>query len=281
MKKIIWLIVVVTTYLFGCTERPKKTTDVLIPKTILNKEQQDSIIEVYYNNGAARYSYLSKEYQNWLDKGLQVDSTIAIMWKHKAMPYWKIRKYEVALKYFDKAVKYDRKGALLRRGYLKCAYMKSYQSALEDIMAYEAEYGKTYENDHSTTFYKALCFVALNRFQEAKEALLPEVESDMQTRGEDWGHFLDYFYLGIIHYELDELEIAIEWLDKSLVQYNQFSDAKYWKARCLAGLDRMEEAQQIVIEGKKDYLKGLTFNEDVSIYFENFPYQITWEWSTI
>ena len=51
----------------------------------------NQIINTYLKNGAWNYGYLSKEWGEWIDKGLEQDSTVAYLWQQKALPYWKSR----------------------------------------------------------------------------------------------------------------------------------------------------------------------------------------------
>lgn len=57
--------------------------------------------------------------------------------------------------------------------------------------------------------------------------------------------------------------------DESIKLYPQFSDAKYYKARCLFMDKKLEDAKEVF----KDANNGFTFNEDNSIY-ELYPYQV-------
>ncbi len=246
----------------------------------LKQKRQDEIAKEYYTQ-AAQYHYNSKEWHLLIDKGIEQDSTIALFWKLKALPYWKNRKYQMAVKYFEKAVKYDREKYLSRSGFLKTVFVKDYHAALKDLIAYENEFGNTYENDHSIPFYKTLCYLSLNQPEKALAALLPEIQENTRKRGEDWVHFVDYFYLGICYYDLNEYEKAIDCFDKSLKQYDSFSDAQYWKAHACFYLGRNEEGFELLRQGNMNYQNGYTFNEDSSIYYELYPYQVSWEWQYI
>jgi hypothetical protein len=72
------------------------------------QKRQDSIIDKYLTNGAQKYSYNSPQWQLEIDKGLEVDSTIAYLWQQKAMPLFKQGKYEIGMEFVDKAVIYNR-----------------------------------------------------------------------------------------------------------------------------------------------------------------------------
>lgn len=244
------------------------------------KKSQDAIIEKYLKKGAYQYHYNTKEWHEWIDKGLAQDSSIALLWQRKALPYWKARKYEIALKYYDKAVLYNRAQYLSRRGFLKCVFMKAYQSALKDLTAYEQAFGITYENDHSTTFYRALCHLALNQFEASLRLLKPLIAQTEASKGKKWVHHLEYFYLGVVYYELGRYNEALGILNSCLHNYDNFSDAKYWKAHTLIRLGQASQGLRLLKEAKKDFEDGYTVNED-SNFYELYPYQITWQWDYI
>ena len=97
-------------------------------ETAKEKElRQDALIEKYVYNCAEKfnYNYQMQEWQNCLDEGIKVDSTVAYFWQQKAMPYFKARKYEVGMAYLDKAVFYKPERWLSYRAFIKCIFSKS------------------------------------------------------------------------------------------------------------------------------------------------------------
>ena len=88
-----------------------------------SKNNEEKTIELYLKNGAWNHHYLSKEWNKWIDKGILEDSTIAVFWQQKALPFWKQKKYESAIRYYNKAVLYDRQTWLSRLGFLKCIFV--------------------------------------------------------------------------------------------------------------------------------------------------------------
>lgn len=259
---------------FSCEKTIKE------PSVMNSRQQQKEIIETYLKKGAWNHHYVTKEWQEWIDKGLEKDSTIALLWQQKAIPYWKQRKYELAIACYEKAVTYNRRRYLSRRGFLKCVFAKSYESALKDINTYQKEFGNTYENDHSLDFYKALCHLGLNQYEEALKILKTSIDKEEEEKGNDWVHYLDRFYLGIAYYELGEYDNAIASFDECLDEYKTFSDAKFWKGKSLVYIGEEEQGNQLMREGKEDYMNGNTFNEASSQY-ELYPYQLSWEWNFI
>jgi len=252
----------------GCKEQNK---DIAINK------DQDATIEKYLNNGAWNHHYLTKEWDEWVNKGIQADSTIAYLWQQKALPFWKQKKYQLAIKYYNKAVGLDRQRWLSRLAFLKCIFAKDYNGALDDLIDYKNEYGSTYEQDHTLELYMGICYLQLNQFDKALKTLQVNIESQENEYGSDWVNFLDKYYLAIAYYELNNYTMAISEFDKVLKQNPTFSDAQYYKSICLNYIGEKEKAKTLMIKGKANFENGYTFSE-ASSFYENYPYQLTWQW---
>ena len=247
-------------------------------ESIDNKRTEAEIIDQYLKNGAWNYHYLTKEWDQWIDKGLQADSTIAYLWQQKALPFWKQKKYQLAIKYYQHAIKLDPEKWLSRLAFLECIFAKDYEKALLDCKNYIKEFGSTYEQDHPLEIYMGLCYLQLNQYEKAFATIQKEIAQQEKQNGSSWIHFLDRFYLAISLYELGEYEKAVLEFDKVLKVYPKFSDVQYYKAICLNYLGKKEMAQILMKEGKKNFELGYTISEDSSIY-EDYPYQVTWQWA--
>ena len=90
------------------------------------KKEHEKIIEEFVTNCAQKYNYnyQMSEWQECLDNGLKKDSTVAYLWQQKAMPLFKMRKYEAGMVFLDKAVKYDETRWLDYRAFIKCIFVK-------------------------------------------------------------------------------------------------------------------------------------------------------------
>jgi len=242
------------------------------------KKHQEEIIEEYLTNCAKKsnYIYQMTEWQNCLDEGLKKDSTIAYLWQQKAMPYFKARKYEVGMQYVDKAVEYDRERWQSYRAFIKCIFAKTYQEAIIDFEDCKKRFGNSYVMDHTYDFYIGLCYLQLNEYDKAEKLLANYVNEMFKKNGESWVHPTALFYHGISKYEQKKWEEAIIEFDRALKNYPNFSDAKYYKAICLARLEKKEDVSKLFNEAKEDAKKGYTINEDNVIY-ERYPYQIRWK----
>jgi tetratricopeptide (TPR) repeat protein len=237
------------------------------------KTKQEIIIEEHVTNCADKINYTisMQEYQNCLDAGIKKDSTIARLWQQKAMPYFKAKKYEVGMPLLNKAVKYDKQRWLAYRGFIKCIFSRNYKDAIIDFEECIKQQGNGYEMDHSYSFYIALSYLQLNEFSKANEIFQKDILAQEKQFGN--AHHLDLFYYGITKYEESKWEEAIIEFDKSLKEYPTFSDAQFYKAICLARINKKEEAMQLMEKARNNFKDGYTINEDNAIY-ETYPYKV-------
>ncbi len=214
-------------------------------------------------------------------RGLYIDSVLAIspknayLWQQRAMPLFKQKKYEIGMPYLDKAVEYAPKRYMDYRAFMKCIFSKNYTEAIQDFKAAEKLNGKSVVMDHPYDFYMGLCYLQLNQLDSAEYLISQVIEDKRKAHPNDetWVHFLHLFYMGVVLFEKEDYSKAIIYFDKSLKQYAQFSDVKYYKAICLDNMGQRKEALALMIEASNDLEKGYTINEDNAIY-ETYPYQI-------
>ncbi|GAA4343341.1 tetratricopeptide repeat protein [Flaviaesturariibacter amylovorans] len=238
--------------------------------------RQDSIMTVHLKGGAWKYSYLTPEWTQHIDAGLRADSTIAYLWQQKAMPLFKMRKHDLAMEYLDKAVQYDAHW-LDYRAFMKCIFAKQYRSALQDFAAARAAKGNASVMDHTYDLWSAVCHLQLNESDSALRLLQAQIK-EHDAKG--WTHHLDLYYLGIAYYETGRYPEALAAFDRAIAKYSQFSDAYFYKGKCLGQLGRNEEGLRVIRQGKVFYEKGYSINEDNSIY-ETYPYQVAWRWKSV
>ncbi|MFY7810206.1 MAG: tetratricopeptide repeat protein, partial [Flavobacterium sp.] len=240
------------------------------------KKRQDAIVQEYIYECSVKnnYYHFMQEYQACIDAGIKKDSTIAYLWQQKAMPYFKIKKYEVGMKYVDKAVYYDSSSWLSYRAFIKCIFARRYKEAIIDFEECIKRFGNSYVQDHSFSFYIGLSYLQLNEFKKAESVFAKDIEAQTKRMGD--AHYLDLFYFGITKLEQQKWEEAIVEFDKSLKQYPQFSDVLYHKAKALIKLNKKEEAKEILIKSKEYYDKGFSINESNAVY-ETYPYKAKWD----
>jgi len=239
------------------------------------EKQQDSLKEIYLKNGAWQTDVYSQEWQNEIDKGLEVDSTLAYFWQQKAMPLFKQSKYEIGMAFIDKAVKYNPEKWQNYRAFIKCIFSKQYKDAIIDFQDYQETYGYGFVMDHSYDFYIALSYLQLSEFEKAEKLFEKDYKRTLDKKGEDWLHHLDLFYYGISKYELKKYDEALALFDQVLERYPQFSDVQYYKAKILYKLGKPEEADNVYKNAKEYARKGFSINED-NVVYERYPYQVRW-----
>ena len=236
---------------------------------------RDSLFAKYMKRGAWQQPLFSQERLALTDSALKYLPQDAYLWQQRGMPLAKQRKYELAMRYTDSAVKYDQHRWLGYRAFMKCIFQKDHEGALDDLRLVESMRPDAEEMDHPFEFWMGLCHLQLSQYDSAAMMLQYCFDRDRKL-GDDWLHHLHALYYGIALYEQRKFIEAIKVLDLSLTRYPDFADAKYYKALSLLGLKRKHEAVALLKQSKSDLAASRTINEDNSIY-EKYPYQIT-EW---
>ncbi|MDO5607019.1 MAG: tetratricopeptide repeat protein [Capnocytophaga sp.] len=238
-----------------------------IIKIYAQQERGNNCTEVY------NYVYQMKSWQDCLDSAIEKDSTNAVLWQKKAMPYFKMQKYSIGMPYLDKAVALDEQRWLPYRGFIKCIFIKKYEDAIEDFERCIGLFGNGNEMDHTYRFYIGLSYLQLNDFEKAESVFQDDIWE--QEKGMGSAHYLDLFYLGIAKFELGKWEEAIVAFDKSLVQYPQFSEVLFYKSICLFYIGQAEKGIELNKQAQEYAAKGYTINED-NVAYERYPYQLIW-----
>ncbi|PZF72298.1 tetratricopeptide repeat protein [Taibaiella soli] len=247
-----------------------------LPEQALQKSDKykDSILHNYLEQGAWLFPYYSESWQIYVDSALLFLPQEAYLWQQKGMPYFKKMKYQAGMRFLDSAVKYDRRSYIDYRAFMKCIFQKDYVSALDDFWEAKNVNGNSGVMDHPYNFYIGLCHLQLNHFDSAQIYLEGCVEEQLKNMGKDWVHPLRTFYSGVACFENNQYSKAIAYFDQSLERYPHFSDAEYYKARCLIGLKKFKDAYLLMNQADEDFNKHITINEDNAIY-ERYPYQIS------
>ena len=271
------LFLILSIILISCSEKKSSATSEMAVEKLksIKISAADSLKIVGYWKQANYVGLYSEERQKYLDSALLIKPDSAYFWQQKAMPLYKARKYSLGKPFLKKAVEYDPNGNLDYSGFMKCIFSKEYEESIEELLEAKKQFGDSYVMDHTYNFYIGLDYLQLNQFDKAKEYLLKSKEQQFidfpNDPPEEACHYLDWFYLGIVEYELDNFELAIEHFNMSLKVYENFGDAMYFKAICLRNSDCLEEGKRVfelALENKQN-----TINED-NVFYEVYPYQI-------
>lgn len=236
----------------------------------LDGAQKKIFLELITND--AKVSLFSVKHQLYLDSLIAILPKEPFFWQQKAMPLFKQKKYELGMKYLDKAIELDSTDHYREyRAFIKCVFQKNYSESLEEfnyLTKINGEHGIIM--DHPYSFWMGLCYLQLNEFDKAKNFIEKSIAFGQKN---NFINPYELFYLGIIEYEKQNYQNAINNFNKSLEQYENFSDAKYYKALSLMNLNKKEEGEILLIEANRDFKNGFSFNEGNSLY-EQFPYQV-------
>ncbi|WP_193813074.1 tetratricopeptide repeat protein [Kaistella flava (ex Peng et al. 2021)] len=237
----------------------------------LDGAQKKIFLELITND--AKVSLFSIQHQLYLDSLIAILPKEPFFWQQKAMPLFKQKKYELGMKYLDKAIELDPTDHYREyRAFIKCVFQKNYSESLEEFNYLTKINGDDgVIMDHPYSFWMGLCYLQLNEFDKAKNFIEKSIVFGQKN---NFVNPYELFYLGIIEYEKENYQNAINNFNKSLEQYENFSDAKYYKALSLLNLNKKEEGQILLLEANNDFKNGFTFNEGNSLY-EQFPYQVS------
>jgi tetratricopeptide (TPR) repeat protein len=217
----------------------------------------------------------SYEGQTIADSALTIDPTNARLWQQKSMPYLKNGDFMSWRKFINKAVDNDPERYLAYRGFCAMIFVKDYESALLDFERIQKlkPSGAVYEMDHSVDFWRGLCYLELGKLDSARIFMEKSLKYQLDLRSAEWAHYNDFFYLGVIHYELNDITKAQYYMDASLKNYNEFPDAHFYKALILNKLGKSGEALDHLVQIENAWKKKYRMNEDNEVY-SNYPKQI-------
>jgi tetratricopeptide (TPR) repeat protein len=209
------------------------------------------------------------------DSALRIDPTNAYIWQQKSMPYLKNGDFMSWRKFINKAVENAPERYLAYRGFCAAIFVKDYESALIDFEAIQKLKPKEaiYEMDHSMEFWRSLCYLELGQLDSARFFMEKSLKYQLDLRSAEWAHYNDFFYMGVIFYELNDLSKAQYYIDASLKNYNEFPDAHYYKALILNKLGKSGEALDHLAQIENAWKKRYRMNEDNEPY-ANYPKQI-------
>ncbi|MDF0718006.1 hypothetical protein PY092_17715 [Muricauda sp. 334s03] len=272
MKKILYIFLIFQ----ACAENESKIEEVRSfesEKVVLSAD--DSIKIAEYWEKANKVPVYSVDRQHYLDSALMIKPDSAYFWQQKAMPLYKERKFSLGKPFLEKAVLHDPKRYLDYSGFMKCLFSNEYQESIDELKLAKEKYGDGYVMDHTYNFYIALDYLQLNQFENAKNYLLKSKEQQFKDfpndPPEEACHYMDWFYMGVVEYELKNYENAIENFDMSLKVYENFADALYYKAISQYNSGKKEETEKTIELAWKNNQN--TINED-QVYYVVYPYQV-------
>ena len=265
-------IIFISIFFFNCDNKAESKID----EKLFSEKEVDSITNSVMDKTSTLYLN-SEERRAVLDSAITQYPNIAYFYQQRAMPLYKQDKDELGLPFLEKAAELNPVKYIDYMAFMKCIFSKNYKDAIVDFERALELNGESYVMDHSYYFYLGLCNLQLNEFEKAKVFFEKSIAQSVKEDGEEWIHFTDLMYLGIAQYELKDFNEAIKNFDKALILQPKFSDAKYYKAHSLAGIEEFDKAKETLLEAKEDFLNDDILYEDNTIY-ERYPYQVRKSW---
>ena len=196
----------------------------------------------------------SKEYQEALDKAIEIDPTFAFAYRAKSVAYLKSGDFLQWKYLMDKAVEFDPTGQLGYRGWCRYQFFRDYEGAIEDIERLDElvdhEIGFSANGDYQLHIARALCYKAIEQPQKAIEII--------ENQLKDETHFLgvyDYLHLGVLYLEIGEYQQAIE-VFKKQERENDIAENRFYIALAFKALKKQEEYLANLEVAREKYLRN-------------------------
>lgn len=206
-----------------------------------------------------------------LDSILKLDSTNAAAWRMISIPYLKRGMPHKWKSLFDKAVRHNPEVWQPWRGYLYLWFYRDYEKAIADFNASDTLTPYIdYPQGHSVDYWRGIAYLGLKDYPKSIAFFDKHILKETEDSGEDWVELEAFLYRGIAHYEMGEFQKAITDFEKIKVYFKYSAETKYYWAKCLLGLDKKDQARQLLDEAQLDYEKELRLSHD----YVEMPYQI-------
>lgn len=201
---------------------------------------------------AGHYQF-SRDFQEALDKAIEIDSTFYYPYQTKSIAYLKSGDFITWKKLIDKAVKYYPEGSLGYRGWCRYQFFRDYEGALKDLEELESivdyDIGFSVNGDYHLKVAKAIILKNLNRPNEAIELIEEQLTADNYDPG-----LYDYLHLGVLYLEKGEINKAIDALKKQNAR-NHIAEGEYYLALAYKSIGETSNFRTAIAQSKELYLK--------------------------
>jgi tetratricopeptide (TPR) repeat protein len=195
----------------------------------------------------------ARESQIKCDSAISLCPTFAESYYIKAIPYLKRGEFWEWKPLIDKAVEYDTIGYIGYRGGARFMFLRDYAGAIVDIELLKTkvkDIGSIYNGDYYLDFVLALSYRGIGDTLKAIEILKKHVQSD--HRG-----FYDYYHLGVMLFQTEQLNEAKEALHQQIDIY-PFADVYYYMALIYKRLSNKQKFEKNIEKAHKYYLESIT-----------------------
>ena len=217
----------------------------------------------------------SEEEQWILNKAIELDSSYALAYREKATSFIRNGLFEEGMHFINQAVSQDPINQLGYRGHVKLFTIGDYQGALNDFIALDSLTPNFRDAPWGNDIYyvMGLAHYGLRDFTKAYDYLNRSIEETAKERSEEWVNVEIFLYRGLMSWELNRLEEALQDFDKAIYYYDKFSEAHYYKAKALKEAGRLDQAIESATLARKYLNMGY---QELHPYYK-LPFQISGE----
>jgi len=172
----------------------------------------------------------------YAERALEISPNEAIEYVNKANALWALKKIDEAKEFYNKAIDIDKECTEAIWGIAMCAFEKEdYDNSLKFLK----KYIKLKPNDEeSTRYYIATSYIKLNM----KDKAIEEYNKHYFSKPEDTNPLYSIISIYIDNEKENDYEKALEYCEEIISVNKDDSWAYLYKARCLAALNRKDEA---------------------------------------
>lgn len=201
---------------------------------------------------AGHYQF-SKEYQQALDRAIDICPYFSYAYRHKSVAYLKSGDFLTWKKLIDKAVELYPEDNLGYRGWCRYQFFRDYQGAIDDIERLDSmidhDIGSSANGDYHLHIARAICYKALGQKEKAIEIIETQLNQPDHLPG-----LYDHFHLGVLYLETGKYEQALAAFRKQS-ESNELADNQYYQAMTYKKLNQPQLARQSLERAKALYLK--------------------------
>lgn len=190
----------------------------------------------------------------------------------RSIPYNKVGDHTTGFVMLNRAVELAPTLYLGYRAFVKLYMMHDYEGALHDCLRLDSltSYAKPGVWGEDMDMVIGLCYLQLNDLQKAHSRFTNSIDRITKENGKQWNSARTFLYLGITLMKEKAYSQAAHVLDE-LIQLNpNYSEAYYYKARCLSAQKDLKNAEATLEKCKQVFEK---YGAERNPYFE-LPYQI-------